>query len=495
MIYDAVVIGAGISGAALARELCAYRLHVAVLEKGSDVCAGASKGNSATVHSGHDAAHGTRKAYYNVKGNAMFDPLCADLSVPFRRNGMIIIAADESDMAQAHRLKRNADLNGVPDVQVLSREELIRLEGHFGENVLGGLYAPTSGIVCPYTLVIALCENSAENGAEFHLNTEVRNIQNTQGAFRIETDRGVFETRLVFNCAGTHADEINRMVSQIRFTITPRKGEHLILDKKLAPYLRATISQTPRDLPGGGHTKGMGMMPSADGTIILGCDAHDAADKDETDTTCIGTGEILEYFEKNWRNFPISRAIPQFPRHMVIGAFGGLRPHPNTDDFILGEAPDAPGFWNMAGIESPGLTATPAIARDIAQQAAAKYGFEANPDFNPIRKRPKPFREMNLEERRQAVAANPDYGKIVCRCEQVTRAEVLAAIRAPIGARTVNAVKMRTRAGMGRCQGGFCGPEVVRLLSEELHIPMTAVTLCGEGSEILPFEACAEETP
>lgn len=494
-MIDAAVIGAGVSGAALARELCRWRLRVAVLEKGSDVCAGASKGNSATVHSGHDAAHGTKKAHYNVAGNAMYDPLCGDLCVPFVRNGMIIFAADEADMAEVHRLKQNADLNSVPDVRVLSREELIQLEGHFGEEVIGGLYAPTSGMVCPYSLVIAMCENAAENGAEFHLNTEVRDINRIEGGFRIHTSRGILETKYVFNCAGTHADDINNMVSCNRFTILPRKGEHLILDKKLAPYVKATISQTPRDLPGGGHTKGMGLMPSVEGTIILGCDAHDAQDKDEAFTTDVGSGEILAYFERNWRHLPISRVYPQFPRHMVIGAFAGLRPHPNTDDFILGEAEDAPGFYNIAGIESPGLTAAPAIARELAQQAAEKYGFEINLDFNPIRLRKKPFRDMSMKERRQVIADDPDNGKIVCRCEQVTRAEILAAIHSPIGARTVSAVKMRTRAGMGRCQGGFCGPEVVRILAEELGIPMTEVTLCGEGSEIIPFETCVQGEP
>lgn len=491
-MIDAAVIGAGVSGAALARELCRWRLKVAVLEKGSDVCAGASKGNSATVHSGHDATHGTKKAYYNVAGNAMYDRLCEELCVPFSRNGMIVFAASETDMAEIRSLKRNADLNGVSGVRVMSRSELLEQEGFFGEEVIGGLYAPTSGIVCPYSLVIAMCENASMNGAAFHLNTEVQYIERIDGGYRIDTNRGTFETKYVFNCAGTHADDINNKISRRQFTILPRKGEHLILDKKLAPYVKATISQTPRNLPGGGHTKGMGIMPSADGTIILGCDAHDALDKDEASTTCTGSGEILTYFEKNWRHFPISHAFPVFPRNMVIGAFAGLRPHPDTDDFILGEAEDAPGFWNMAGIESPGLTAAPAIARELAQQAAEKYGFEINPDFNPVRRHRKPFRDMNIEDRRQAVADDPNYGRIVCRCEQVTRAEILAAIRSPIGARTVNAVKMRTRAGMGRCQGGFCGPEVVRILSEELGIPMTEVTLCGEGSPIVPFETCGQ---
>ncbi len=490
---DAIVIGAGVTGAALARELCRWRLKIEVLEKGSDICAGASKGNSATVHAGHDAAYGTKKATYNVAGNAMFDRLCEELSVPFSRNGMVVFAASEADMAEVYRLKRNADLNGVPGVRVMHRGELLEQEGFFGEEVTGGLYAPTSGIVCPYSLVIAMCENAAVNGAAFHLNTEVRHIERIEGGYRIDTHRGAFEAKYVFNCAGTHADDINNMISSRKFAILPRKGEHLILDKKLAPYVKATISQTPRGLPGGGHTKGMGMMPTADGTILLGCDAHKAADKDETSTTAIGTGEILAYFERNWRHLPISRVYPEFPRQMVIGAFAGLRPHPDTDDFILGEAEDAPGFFNLAGIESPGLTAAPAIARDIARQAAEKYNFKANPDFNPMRECKKPFRGMNTEERREAIVSDPNYGRIVCRCEQVTRAEILAAIRSPIGARTVNAVKMRTRAGMGRCQGGFCGPEVVRLLSEELGIPMAEVTLCGEGSEIIPYETCVPE--
>jgi glycerol-3-phosphate dehydrogenase len=491
-MYDAVIIGAGISGASLARELCRYKLRIAVLEKGNDVCAGASKSNSATVHSGHDATFGTKKAYYNVLGNAMYERLCAELSVPFVRNGMIVFAANETDMAEVRRLKANADRNGVPGTRVLDREDLIRLEGYFGEDVTGGLFAPSSGITCPYSLVIALCENAFQNGAAFFLNTEVRRIERSDTGFHISTNRGSFEAGYVFNCAGTHADDINNMISERKFTILPRKGEHLILDKKLAPYVKATVSQTPVTLPGGGHTKGMGIMPSADGTIILGCDAHDAADKDDLSTTRAGIGEVLEYFERNWRNLPISRLYSEFPKNMVIGSFAGLRPHPDTDDFIIGEADDVPGFYNVAGIESPGLTAAPAIAQDLARQAAEKYGFIKNQNFDPIRICKKPFRDMTPEERRQAIIEDPDYGKIICRCEQVTKAEILAAIRSPIGAKTVNAVKMRTRAGMGRCQGGFCGPEIVRMLSGELGIPMTEVTLCGEGSEIVPYETCLQ---
>ncbi len=483
-MYDAIIIGAGISGASLAFELAKYKLHIAVIEKGSDVCAGTSRGNSATVHSGHDAAYGTNKAIYNVLGNAMFDTLCSDLKVPFFRNGTIIFAINDADMEEVRRLKHNADLNRVPGVEVLDREGLLKIENYFGPEVIGGLYAPTGGMVCPYSLVIALCEQAYRNHVDFFLNSKVERIQKTKSGFFVTTPKKNFETKFVFNCAGTHADEINNLVSSNKITITPRKGEHIILDKKLSPYVRTTISQTPLNLPGGGHTKGMGIMPSVDKTIILGCGAHDVTDKDDTATTSIGLEEITSYFEKNWRHLPISEKIPKFPRNMIINAFGGLRPHATTDDFIIGESEDVKGFFNMAGIESPGLTAAPAIAQKIVQEAADKYHIEKNDFFVSIRDYEKPFREMDEDERRQAVMNNKEYGEIVCRCELVTKADIIAAIHAPLGASTVNAVKMRTRAGMGRCQGGFCSPVVAKILAEELGIDLTEVTQSGEGSNI-----------
>ena len=487
-MYDAVIIGSGISGATLANALSRYQLRVAVFEKSSDVCGGASRSNSATVHSGHDATFGSLKARYNVLGNAMYDRLCADLNVPFSRNGMILFATSAADMDEITRLKKNADQNGVPGVQVLDRASLIAMEGSFGEEVVGGLYAPTSGQVCPYSLVIALCEHAAENGVSFFLNTAVQQIERDCDGYLIHTTHGSVSSRFVFNCAGVYADEINNMVSYNRFHITPRKGEHLILDKKLAPYVKSTISQTPFLLPSGGHTKGMGIMPTADGTVLLGCTACDVPDKEDTATSAEGISQIIRFFEENWRHLPIHSAVASFPRQLIIGAFAGLRPHPDTDDFILGEAADAPGFYNMAGIESPGFTAAPAIAEEMASDFAKRYRIPPNETYCPTRTRPKAFRNMNTAERERALASDPNYGRIVCRCEQVTRADVLQAIHSPVGAKTVDAIKMRTRAGMGRCQGGFCCPEVVSLLSEELSIPMTEVTMSGANSHVIPYE-------
>jgi len=491
-MFDAIIIGSGISGATLSRELCKYKLNIVVLEKGNDVCWGASRGNSATIHSGHDAKYGTKKALYNVLGNKMYPKLCKDLSVPYNQNGMIVYATSPKEMTEIEQLKENADNNGVKNTRICNRDELLKIEKYFGPKVVGGLYAPTSGMVCPYKLVIAICENSALNGVEFFLNTEVEDIEVAEYGYLLKTNKQDFKSRYVFNCAGVHADEINNMVSNSKFRIFPRKGEHLIMDNKLAPYVRTTISQTPISLSGGGHSKGMGIMPSIDGTVILGCDAHDVTNKDDT-TTNQGTGEIIEFFEQHWKDLPISKIYENFPKGMIISSFAGIRPHPECNDFILGQPEDSKGFFNMAGIESPGLTAAPAIAVDIAKQVAKIYSFKKNRKFNRKLKKNLPFRKMTRLKREKAIKRDNNYSEIVCRCESVTKAEILQAIHSRIGARTVNAIKMRTRAGMGRCQGGFCESSIIRILSDELNIPMTKVNKRGEGSEILMRETCAME--
>ena len=479
-----VIVGAGVCGAATARALSRYQLRIAVLEKGSDVCAGASRGNSAMVHGGFDPEPGTLKAKYNVLGNRMFDRLCEELQVPFQRSGTLILATSEADMKSVEELHQRGEQNGVSTV-VMDREALLQRWPTMGEGAVGGLFCPSGGIVCPYTLVIAMCENAARNGVQFYLDTEVTNISPLEDGWRLTSQDGsTFDTKLVINCAGTHADRLNNLVSTEKFRILPRFGAHL-------KWVDTTITQTPTKLPTGGHTKGMGIMPSADGTVILGCDSVDYTDPDDVATTSRSINAIVDYFKTFWKYLPISAVYPNFPVEGVINAYGGLRPHPDRDDYIIGEAPGAPGFLNAAGIESPGLTAGPAIGEHMAELVVEKLHPQKKENYLPGREICKPFREMDEQERRAAIRENPDYAKIVCRCEQVTEAEIRDAIRRPVGARSVNAVKMRTRAGMGRCQGGFCQSRVVELLCEELGLTPLEVTQAGKDSYILLGESCS----
>lgn len=494
VMWDAVIIGAGISGCSVARELARYELKVLVLEKGHDLCAGTTRGNSATVHAGYDPEPGSNKAIYNVRGNRMYPELCRELDVPFTKNGMIIFATDEKQMEEVRRLKVMGDKNGV-NTTVCDRNALLEIEPDMGDGVIGGLWVPDSGMVCPYNLVFALAENAARNGVEFCTSTEVLSVERQEDIWLVRTGQEVVKTRYVFNCAGTHADDFNNMVTKDTFHIIPREGQHLILDRELAKYAKTTICQTPEELPTGGHTKGMGFMPSVDGTIILGCNADDVPDPDFSDNTRAGLDQILNYFEEKWKYFPISRHIPKFPRDRVITAYGGCRAHPDRDDFILGEPKDAPGFINLAGIESPGVTAAPAIAQDMAKILIDREHPAGKRDYKPGREIKKPFRTMTKEERKLAIAQDPDYAKIVCRCEQVTEAEIRDAIRRPVGARTVGSVKMRTRAGMGRCQGGFCSPRVLEILCEELNLTPLEVTQSGGHSNILMGRACEKAEP
>lgn len=488
-MWDAIIIGAGISGCSVARELARYQLKVLVLEKGHDVCAGTTKGNSATVHAGYDPDPGSNKAIYNVRGSRMYPELCRELQVPYLKNGLVMIALDEEQMEEVRKLHEMGQRNGVR-TEVCDRARILEIEPDMGEGVIGGLWVPDSGMVCPYNLVMALAENSARNGVEFRTSTQALSVERDGGEWLVSTPDETFRTKYVFNCAGTHADKFNNMVSADVFHIIPREGQHLIMDRDFAPYVKTTIYPTPELLPGGGHTKGMGLMPSVDGTLILGCNADDVDDPDFSANTREGIDKILDFFEARWKYMPISKHVPKFPRDAVITAYGGSRAHPDRDDFILGEPKDAPNFINLAGIESPGVTAAPVIAIDMVKILVDRERPALKQDYKPGREIKKPFRTMTAEERREAIKADPDYARIVCRCEQVTEAEIRDAIRRPVGARSVSAVKMRTRAGMGRCQGGFCSPRVLEILCEELGLDPLEVTQSGGRSNILVGRAC-----
>jgi glycerol-3-phosphate dehydrogenase len=362
---------------------------------------------------------------------------------------------------------------------------LYDLQPKIGKDVAGVLWAPTGGIVCPYGLVIAMAENAAINGVEFRFAAEATDVKAAKGGWQVATREGSYNTKVVINCAGTHSDELNNMVSEQKFTIIPRHGEHILMDRNYINYVTTTICQTPSDLPGGGHTKGQGIMPSVDGTVILGCDAKHLNDRDDSRCTREGLDDIVGFFQRIWKYLPIGSEIKEFPLNGVIASYGGVRAHPDTDDFIIGEAPGASGFFNAAGIESPGLTSAPAIAIRIEELVMEKLKAEKKDNYVPGRRAKKKFRIMTVEERITAIKEDPDYARIVCRCEQVTEAEIRDAIRRPLGARSISGIKMRTRAGMGRCQGGFCSPRVLQILCEELGLDPLEVTQSGGLSPVL----------
>lgn len=472
MFYDVILIGGGVVGCAVARELARYDLSVALLEKTADVCNGQSKANTAIVHGGYDAAPGSNKAKFNVRGNAMFERITKELSVPFSRNGSLVVSFEEGGLPVLMELKRRGEANGVMGLAILGREALFAREPNLNPEACAALDVPTGGIVCPYELTVAYAENAAQNGVAFFRETPVTAVaRNAAGGWRVETGRGEFTARAIVNCAGVHSAEFNNMVSEEKHSITARRGEYYIVDKNYRNAFRSTIFQLPTAMG-----KGVLIAPTVDGTILIGPTADDIPDKDDTRTTAAGLARVLERAKRSW---------PALPARAFITTYAGVRAHAETDDFILGEPADAPLFFNALGVESPGLSAAPALGEFLAQAVAERLGARPNPAFNPIRPGIPKFRDMTDAQREAAIARDPDYAKIVCRCELVTEAEIRAAIRRPVGARTVDGVKRRTRAGMGRCQAGFCLPRTLELLAEELAAPELSITKCGGESRYL----------
>lgn len=471
-MFDVLVIGGGVIGCAVARELSRWRLRVLVCERGSDVCVGTSKANSSIVHAGHSAKPGSLMAKYNVLGNALFDRLCSELDVPFRRNGSLTLCFAQEDRPKLDALYADGIANGVPQMRIIERDELMRMEPHINPEVVAALHTGTGGIVCPYELTVALAENAAMNGVEIRCQSAVTGLRPlTGGGWLVQTKQGELRTRLVVNAAGLYADEINNMASSQPLQIIPRRGEYWLMDKACAGLFTATLFQLP-----GAMGKGVLVTPTVDGSILIGPTAEDIDDKEDLSTTQAGLDQVLNVARRTW---------PQLPQRSAIANFAGLRAHLSSHDFVIGEAPGAPGFYNAAGIESPGLTAAPAIAEELCRQMVAVLKPQARAEFQPKRVGLRRFRDLTDAERAAAIAHDPAFGRMVCRCEMVTEAEVRDAIRRPVGARTVDGVKRRTRAGMGRCQGGFCLPRVLAILSEELGISPLAVTKDSAESNIL----------
>ena len=470
--YDVIIIGGGVVGAAAARELSRYELSVCLLEKEEDVCSGTSKANSAIVHAGFDALPGTLKAKFNVQGNAMMDELAQELSFEFRRNGSLVLCFSDEDMPKLGELYRRGIQNGVPDIQILTGNDVRKMEPNLTDEVVAALYAPTGGIVCPFGLTIALAENACDNGAEFRFDTEVLGIRrNAENGYEIDTTDGTYTAKYVVNEAGVHSDEIHNMVSGKKLHITPRKGDYCLLDKEAGGHVSSTIFQLP-----GKYGKGVLVSPTVHGNLLIGPTATDVEDKEDTATTA---AELADVVAKS------AVSVKNIPYRLTITSFSGVRAHEDGDDFIVGEASDAPGFFDAAGIESPGLSSAPAIGLYLAEQIAAKSGAEKKKSFNPKRKGFVKLAEKSFEERAALIRENPLYGVIVCRCMQISEGEIVDAIRRTPGARSLDGIKRRVRQGMGRCQAGFCTPKTMEILSRETGIPMEKICKNRDGSEML----------
>ncbi|HCL4445021.1 TPA: NAD(P)/FAD-dependent oxidoreductase [Clostridium botulinum] len=471
-MFDVTIIGSGVTGAAVARELSKYNLKTCVVEKAIDVANGTSKANSGIVHAGEDPIPGTLKAKMNVRGNEMFDKLQEEIDFPFKRNESFVLCFDEKDIEKLEELRQRGLKNGLPDtMEILNREEALKLEPNLSEYVVAALRLPTGGIVSPYEFNIALAESAAMNGVEFKLETEIIDIEKKEDGYILKTNKGDIETKVVVNAAGVFGDKINNMVSEKKYHITARKGEYLLFDKTVGGMVQRTIFQLPTKMG-----KGVLVTPTADGNLLLGPTSVDVEEKDDFGTTREGLDTVAE---------KAKLSIKEIPMRQVITSFAGLRAHEENSDFIIGEAEDAKNFINAIGIESPGLTSAPAIGEYIREMIVEKLKPEENKEFNPIRKDIPKFREMTNEERKEMIKENSDYGKIVCRCEVVTEGEIRDAIRRPLGAKTVDGIKRRTRAGMGRCQSGFCSNRIVEILAEELGIKRNEVTKFGGNSKIL----------
>lgn len=473
-MYDCIIIGAGVTGTCIARELSRYEFKTCVLEKGDDVAFGTSKGNSGVIHSGFDAKPKTLMAELNVQGNELLWKLAEDLDFPVKKNGALVVCTLEDERYKLDELLSQSQKNGVPGVRILEKDEVLAMEPNLTEKTVAALYAPTGGVICPFNLAIAMGENANTNGVKFQFETEVIEIIKESNAYLIKTNQGDFKTRCVVNAAGVYADLFHNMVSENKIHITARKGEYLLFDKELGSVFTTSVFPLP-----GKMGKGVLTAPTIHGNLYVGPSANDVEDKESLNTTA----EVLDdLIEKAMANHLMRKPLPM---NKIITSFSGLRAHEDRHDFIVEEVPDAPNFFDAAGIESPGLTSAPAIGVRIAKLISEKFNLSEKKNFISKRMGIPHLESMTLDEQQALIKKDPSFGHILCRCEMITEGAVISAINRPIGARSLDAVKRRTRAGMGRCQGGFCTPRIMEILSKELQIEMTEITKKGGSSKML----------
>lgn len=473
-MLDVIVIGAGVMGAAVSRELSKYKLNIMVLDKENDVSNGTSKANSAIVHAGYDAKEGTLMAKYNVLGAGMYESLCKEIGAPYKNVGSYVLAFSEEERKHIEKLYQRGLTNGVSQMEILEKDEILRREPNINKNVVAALYAGSAGIVGPWEFTIKLLENAALNGTEVLVDAEVSNIEKLQDGYKVILKDGrSFETKVVINAAGVYADKINDMVSKNHFDIHPRIGEYYVLDKVQGKLTNSVLFQCPTIMG-----KGILVTKTVHGNIMVGPTAEDVESKDYVGTTTHGLDDIRRQAEKTISGINYRDSIRNFT---------GIRAESSTGDFIIGEVSDAPNFFNIAGTKSPGLSSAPAIGVDVAKMVVEKLGAVKKEEF----KQNKPqihFIELSPEEKAEVIKKDPRYGRIICRCESITEGEIVDVIHRMVGAKTVDGVKKRCRPGTGRCQGGFCGPRVQEILARELGKKLNEIVLDKKGAYILTTE-------
>ena len=468
-MYDIVIVGSGVIGSMIARELAKYQLKICVLEKENDVACGATKANSAIVHAGYDAKEGTLKAKLNVLGSKMMKEVCHDLGVKYINNGSLVIGFNEEDKNTIESLYIRGCKNGVERLEVLDYDALHKLEPNVSKNATCALYAPTGAITCPYELTVAAMGNAMDNGVELKLNFEVTSIEKCDDKYYIKSNDEVVEAKLVINAAGIYSDKIAKMIGDNSFEVNPRRGEYILLDKECGKTVSHTIFKTPSKMG-----KGILVTPTVDGNLLLGPTSVDIKDKDNKNTTDEGFAKIMSLANENVDNINLRGAIT---------SFCGLRSVGSTGDFIINSPIE--GFINVAGIESPGLSAAPAIGVYVKNLVANQLTLVEKDNYIKTRKSMTHFQDASIEEKNEIIKKDSSYGRIICRCETVTEGEILEALRTNPKPRDLDGIKRRTRAQMGRCQGGFCMPYIVKLIAQETGVKIEDVTKNGNGSNLI----------
>lgn len=469
---DITVIGAGVVGCVIARELSKYDLDVAIIDKNKDVAEGISKSNSGIIHGGYNEKKGTLKAKLNLRGNEMMDDLANKLQFPFKRNGALVLAFNEEELESIKKLKSNGEEIGVKGLEILDKEKVLNIEKNTNKDVLGALHVKTSGIVSPYEMTLAFAENAVENGVDFILGKAVVDIKLENNIYKIHLeDEEVIESKIVVNASGLCGAHLNNLVSEIKYEIETIKGEYCLFDKVSGKLCEKTLFQVPSKL-----SKGVLVTPTVDGNLLVGPNAKYS---DNLETSREGIDEILYKSKKTIKDIPVDR---------ILNTFSGLRPKINGGDFIIEEAKDCKNFINVIGIDSPGLTAAPAIGEYVVDIISDIIDLKEKENFKEIRKKMIRMSELSIEEKNKLIAINPSYGKMICKCEFVTEGEIIDAIKRPLGATTLDGIKRRTRAMMGGCQGTGCMIPISMILSKELGIDISEVNKNSKSSTAVGFK-------